>query len=128
MVRVSKQELHTTLIFSLATGKVGLNEIALRLKELRDPLMLKILEQILMSYVGIISQRLSQTNIYPNKARKALGWHVRKGDPKSDFVVAAKYENGFIVAKKDAFPLHLGVFLKKWIIEIQKPDTNYIFS
>ena len=38
-----KQEIHITLQFDLATGKAGLNEIVYKLKELRDPLMLKIL-------------------------------------------------------------------------------------
>jgi hypothetical protein len=42
-----EQEIHITLRFSLATGKVGLNEIVYKLKELRDPLMLKILERVL---------------------------------------------------------------------------------
>jgi hypothetical protein len=75
-----EQEIHTTLRFNLATGKVGLNEIVYKLKELRDPLMLKILEQILMGYDDLISERLSRTDIYPSKERKGLGSHVRKGD------------------------------------------------
>ena len=60
--------------------KVNLNEIVYRLRELRDPLMLRILEQILMGYDSLISERLSQTGIYPSKARKGLGRHIRKGD------------------------------------------------
>jgi hypothetical protein len=32
-----EQEIHITLRFNLATGKVGLNEIVYQLKELRDP-------------------------------------------------------------------------------------------
>ena len=43
-----EQEIHITLWFSLATGKAGLNEIVHRLKELRNPLMLKLLGEILM--------------------------------------------------------------------------------
>ena len=39
-----EQKINITLKFDLANGKVGLNEIVYRLKELRDPLMLKILE------------------------------------------------------------------------------------
>jgi hypothetical protein len=35
-----EQEIHIILRFTLATGKVNLNEIVYRLKELRDPLML----------------------------------------------------------------------------------------
>lgn len=80
-----EQEIHITLRFNLANGKVGLNEIVYRLKELRDPLMLKILEQVLMSYDDLISERLSRTDIYPSKARKGLGRHVRKGDPEERF-------------------------------------------
>ena len=40
-----EQEIHITLRYNLATGKVGLNEIVYKLKELRDPLMLKIVER-----------------------------------------------------------------------------------
>ncbi len=80
-----EQEIHITLRFNLAIGKVNLNEIVYELKELRDPLMLKILEQILRGYDDLISERLSQTKIYPSKARKGLGRHVRKGDPKGRF-------------------------------------------
>ena len=80
-----EQEIHITLRFNLANGKVGLNEIVYRLKELRDPLMLKILEQVLVSYDDLISERLSRTDIYPSKARKGLGRHVKKGDPEARF-------------------------------------------
>ena len=47
--------------------------------------MLKILEQILRGYDNLISERLSQTKIYPSKARKGLGRHVRKDDPEGRF-------------------------------------------
>jgi len=80
-----EQEIHIALGFNLATGKVNLNEIVYELKELRDPLMLKILEQILRGYDDLISERLSQTKLYPSKARKGLGRHVRKGDPEGRF-------------------------------------------
>jgi hypothetical protein len=75
-----EQEIHIILQFTLATGKVNLNEIVYRLKELRDPLMLKILEQVLMGYDDLISERLSHTETYPSKARKGLGRHFRKGE------------------------------------------------
>ena len=75
-----EQEIHITLRFDLAIGKVNLNEIVYELKKLRDPLMLKILEQILTSYDNLISERLSQTKIYPGKAGKGLGRHISKGD------------------------------------------------
>ena len=45
-----KREITITLQYDLATGKVNLNEIGYRLKEVRDPLMLRILEEILKSY------------------------------------------------------------------------------
>jgi len=80
-----EQEIHITLRFNLATGKVGLNEIVYKLKELQDPLMLKILEEILRGYDNLISERLSRTDIYPSKARKGLGRHLRKGDPQERF-------------------------------------------
>ncbi|MBA7713088.1 hypothetical protein ES703_122086 [subsurface metagenome] len=80
-----EQEIHITLRFSLATGKVGLNEIVYKLKELQDPLMLKILERILRGYDDLISERLSRTDIYSTKARKGLGRHLRRGDLKERF-------------------------------------------
>ena len=80
-----EQEIHITLRFNLATGKVGLNEIVYKLKELQGPLMLSILEQILICYDDFISERLSRTDIYPSKARKGLGRHVRKADPEELF-------------------------------------------
>ena len=80
-----EQEIHITLRFDLAIGKANLNEIVYELKELGAPLMLKILEQILRGYDDLISDRLSQTKLYPSKARKGLGRHVRKGDSEGRF-------------------------------------------
>jgi len=82
---VMKQEIHITLRFDLAIGKVTLNEIVYRLKELQAPLMLEILKSILMTYDNLISTRLSRTDIYPSKARKGLGRHIRKGDSEGRF-------------------------------------------
>ncbi len=81
-----EQEIHITLRYHLAIGKVNLNEIVYQLQQLRDPLMLEILKQILRSYDDLISERLStvQSNP-PSKARKGLGQHVRKGDRKDRF-------------------------------------------
>jgi len=73
-----EQEIHITLLLNLAIGKVGLNEIVYRLKELRDPLMVRILEQIFMGYGNLISERLSQTKMYASKARKALGRQLKR--------------------------------------------------
>ena len=75
-----KQEIHITRQFDLAIGKVNLSEIVYRLNELQNPLMLEILKIILMGYDDIISARLSRTDIYPSRARKGLGRHIRKGD------------------------------------------------
>ena len=58
-----EQQIHITLRYDLATGDVNLNEIVYRLKELRDPLMLSILEQILREYDDLIAQRLSRTDV-----------------------------------------------------------------
>ena len=80
-----KREITITLRYDLAIGKVNLNEIVYRLKQLRDPLMLQILEEILKGYDDLISERLSQTKVYPSKARKGLGQHLRKGDPGKRF-------------------------------------------
>src|SRR4030042_3980805 len=74
-----------TCDFDLAIGKVNLNEIVYRLKELRDCLMLRILKQILVSYDDFIMDRLTRTKIYPSKMRKGLGRHVRKDDAEERF-------------------------------------------
>ena len=78
-----EQQIHITLCFQLATGKVNLNESVYRLQQLRDPLMLRILEHILRSYDDLVSERLSHHGgvFPPSKARKGLGRHIRKGDP-----------------------------------------------
>jgi hypothetical protein len=80
-----EHEIHITLRFNLAIGKVNLNEIVYGLKEIRDSLMLKVLGEILKTYDDLISERLSQTKIYPSKARKGLGRHVRKADSEERF-------------------------------------------
>jgi len=80
-----EQKIHITLQYDLATGDVNLNEIVFRLKELRDFLMLKILEQILKSYDDLIVERLCRTDIYPSKKRRGLGRHIRKDNPGGRF-------------------------------------------
>jgi hypothetical protein len=82
---VMEQEISITLRYKLAIGDVSLNEIVLRLKELRDPLMLQILERILIAYDDLICERLSRTDTYPSKARRGLGRHFRKDDPEERF-------------------------------------------
>ena len=76
-----EREISISLQFGLSIGKVNLNEIVYRLTEIRDSLMLKLLEAILKSYDDLISERLSKTKNYPSKARKGLGQHIRKDDP-----------------------------------------------
>ena len=82
-----EQQIHITLWFHLATGKVTLNEIVYRLQELKNPLMLSILEKILCNYDDLIAERLSHHGgvIPPSKRRKGLGKHLRKGDPEERF-------------------------------------------
>ena len=75
-----EQEIHITLRYNLAIGNVTLNEIVYRLKELRDTLILRVLKEVLQTYDDLIVQRLSRTDMYPSKARKGLGRHVRKDD------------------------------------------------
>ena len=52
-------EITITPQYDLAIGKVNLNEIVYRLKEVRDPLMLMIRKEILARYDDLISKRLS---------------------------------------------------------------------
>jgi len=80
-----EQEIHITLRYNLAIGNVNLNEIVYRLKELRDTLMLRVLKEVLQTYDDLIAQRLSRTDMYPSKARKGLGRHLRKDDPEGRF-------------------------------------------
>ena len=80
-----EREISIALRFKLAIGEVTLNEIVYRLKEFKDDLMLRILEEILKSYDELICERLSQTRIYPSKARKGLGRHFKRGDPDGRF-------------------------------------------
>jgi hypothetical protein len=80
-----EQKIHITLGFKLTTGKVNLNEIVYRLKEIRDSLMLQVLEKILTWYDAVIVERLSRTDIYPSKARKGLGRHMRKADTRKRY-------------------------------------------
>jgi len=91
---VMKREIHITLEYELSTGNVNINEIVYRLKEVRDPLMLGISEQILKDYDDLIAEHLCRTDIYPSKARKGLGKHIRKSDPDG------KYCRGRKVRKK----------------------------
>jgi hypothetical protein len=84
-----------TCDFDLAIGKVNLNEIVYRLKELRDSLMIRILKEILVAYDDLILERLTQTKIYPGKMRKGLGRHVGKEDAEDRYCRGRKvYRRG----------------------------------
>jgi hypothetical protein len=92
---VMKRYISITCDFDLAIGKVNLNEIVYRLKELRDSLMLRILKQILVSYDDLIVDRVTRTKLYPSKMRKGLGRHVRKDDAEERFCRGRKvYRRG----------------------------------
>jgi hypothetical protein len=82
-----EQQIHITLAFELATGKANLNEIVYQLEQLKHPLMLRILKEILTSYDDLIAERLSPQRgvMSPGKMRKGLGRHSRKGDPPGRF-------------------------------------------
>ena len=82
---VMEQQIYIALSYDLAIGDVNLNEIVYRLNELKDDLMLKILEEILVNYDDLIAERLSRTDLYPSKQRKGLGRHLRKDDAKRRF-------------------------------------------
>ena len=47
--------------------------------------MLRVTEKIVQDYDDIITERLSRTDIFPSKARRGLGRHIRKGDPEGRF-------------------------------------------
>jgi hypothetical protein len=78
---VITKNIDISLQFDLATGKVNLNEIVFRIKELKDQIMLALLKNILMFYDDLINERLRETKIYPKKMIKGLGRHKRKNDP-----------------------------------------------
>jgi hypothetical protein len=121
-----EQEIHITLRFDLAIGKVGLNEIVYKLKELKDSLMLKILEQILMSYDDLISERLSKTKIYPSKARKGLGRHNRKGDPENRFCRGRKiHKRGYRKALRKISTVFSNLNLRVRTVECCKCGARY---
>ena len=78
-----EQETHITLRFDLASGKINLNEIVYKLKHLRDPLMVQILEQIIQGYDDLICDRLSEA--HSTAERKGLGRHIRRAYPEKGF-------------------------------------------
>jgi hypothetical protein len=83
-----KQAINISLEFEIVIGKVNLNEITYRLKEIQNPIMLKVLERILRWYDDLIADRLSKPN--SSKARKGLGHHTQKGDSANRFCPGRK--------------------------------------
>lgn len=77
-----KRYVNITLQFDLAIGSVNLNEIVFQLKEIQNPLMLKILESILMSYDELICERLSNTKALSQQGQERIRspFRQRKAD------------------------------------------------
>ena len=93
-----KQAINISLEFEIVIGKVNLNEITYRLKEIQNPIMLKLLEGILRWYDDLIADRLSQPN--SSKARKGLGRHTQKSDSENQFCPGRKVrKRGYIKRK-----------------------------
>jgi hypothetical protein len=93
---VMARDINITLRLKLTIGETNLNEIVYGLKEIRDGLMLQILEQILKSCDDLISVRLSHTEVYPSKTRKGLGRYARKDDPNGRLCRGRKvYKRGY---------------------------------
>ena len=61
------------------------DEIVYWLKGARGSLMVGMIKQILQKCDDLIVERLSLTDLYPSKARKGLGRHVRKDDAAGRF-------------------------------------------
>ncbi len=79
------REITITLNYRLTRGKVNLNEIVYRLKELRDPLMLKLLTEILKNYDDLIVEHLKTSKAYSDKVTEVFGKHKKKKDPQDRF-------------------------------------------
>lgn len=116
-----KQEINIALRFNLVIGKVNLNEIVYRLKELQHPLMLQILEGILKSYDDLIAERLSQTKIYPSKARKGLGRHYVRGRVYGN-------QSLFLHSDHDQLDLLLGLGWNGWSSHGMPQTRRYLKS
>jgi hypothetical protein len=75
-----ERDICITLRYDLQSGNVSLNEIVYWLNENQDKVMLAVLEEIIKAYDDHIAERLTRTDVYPSKARKGLGKHLRKDD------------------------------------------------
>ena len=87
-----KQEINISLEFEIVIGEVNLNEITYKLREIQNPLMLKILDNVLKWYDDLIAERLSWRNGYSSKSRKGLGRHIVKGQPENQFCRGRKVQ------------------------------------
>ncbi len=106
-----EQEIHITLRLDLATGKVNLNEIVYKLKELQSYLMLEILKSILTGYDDVISERLSEPIFSP--VRPGRDWAVisEKEMRKAGLVAGEKCGKRVIVAGHDRFLRYLANYI-----------------
>jgi hypothetical protein len=126
-----EQQIHITIQFHLATGKVNLNEIVYHLKELKNPLMLLILEKILRSYDDLISERLIITAVYfpPVRRVKVLGVMLEKGTQIAAIAMDEEFANAGIAVIQGGFPLFLASRICPFNFEHQVIeaviDTNY---
>ena len=124
-----KYNLNIALDYDISTGKVNLNEIVYRLKELQDSLMLSILEKILESYDGLISERLSKR--YPSKARHGLGQPSRPVGtsggviPVVDFVTI-KFANVATERRRGEYPGYS--VLLNFVLEVLNPANVALAS
>lgn len=88
-----------------------MDEIVHRLEEIRGPLILKILKEILKGYNDLISERLGKTKIYPSKAGNGLG--LGNTSPrvalKIDSVVDVRFVREVIVNIHVRYPLYLAI-------------------
>ena len=85
-----KRKISITLQYDLAIGKVNLNEIVYRLKEVRNPLMLRILEEIPKNYYvskPISAPKLLKAiqSLIPGKANKNFSPATHDDDPSTTF-------------------------------------------
>ena len=121
-----EQEIHITLRFNLATGKVNLNEIVYRLKEIGDALMLDVLKEILMSYDDLIAERLSKTTVYGSKDRKGLGRHIRKSESGSRFCRGRKVrKRGYRQEPRNISTVFGGLKLPVRVVECCRCAARY---
>jgi hypothetical protein len=121
-----KREITITLDYSLAIGKVNLNEIVYQLKELRDPLMLEILKEILTNYDDFIVTRLKTPKISPGKTEKELSQHKKKGAPQGEYCEEQKIQKrGYRATPKHITTAFGTLFLPIRYVECCRCERRY---